>query len=78
MAKSKLRGGKKAHRKKVQARNQKITGQRNQMEKLWQQQIQAQMEEFRKQQEEQGVVNIDASTPELPNQDENTPLEIKL
>ena len=78
MAKSKLRGGKKAHRKKVQSRNQKITGQRNQMEKLWQQQIQAQMEEFRKQQEEQGVVNIDASTPELPNQDENTPLEIKL
>ena len=78
MAKSKLRGGKKAHRKKVQSRNQKITGQRNQMEKLWQQQIQAQMEEFRKQQEEQGVVNIDASAPELPNQDENTPLEIKL
>lgn len=79
MAKSKLRGGAKAHRKRVQARNQKLRGERNAMQKLWNDQILAQMEEIRKQQEaEEGTVSIDASTPELPNSDENTPLEIKL
>jgi hypothetical protein len=79
MAKSKTRGGAKAHRKRVQARNQKLRGERNAMQKLWNDQILAQMEEIRKQQEaEQGTVSIDASSPELPNSDENTPLEIKL
>ena len=79
MAKSKLRGGAKAHRKRVQARNQKLTGERNAMQRLWNEQIMTQMEEIRKQQEaEEGKVSIDATAPELPNNDENTPLDIKL
>ena len=79
MAKSKLRGGAKAHRKRVQARNQKLTGERNAMQRLWNEQIMTQMQEIRKQQEaEEGKVSIDATAPELPNNDENTPLDIKL
>lgn len=46
MPKSRLRGGKKAHRKRVQARNNKIQNQRNQMQKLWEQEMMNRLEEM--------------------------------
>ena len=48
MAKSKVRGGAKAHRKKVEARNQKIDGQRNAMQKLFEESMRKQIEEMKK------------------------------
>ena len=48
MAKSKVRGGAKAHRKKVVARNQKIDGQRNAMQKLFEESMKKQIEELKK------------------------------
>jgi hypothetical protein len=48
MAKSKVRGGAKAHRKKVEARNQKIDGQRNAMQKLFEESMRKQIEELKK------------------------------
>ena len=46
MPKSRLRGGKKAHRKRVQARNNKIQNQRNQMQKMWEQEMMNRIEEM--------------------------------
>lgn len=46
MPKSRLRGGKKAHRKRVQARNNKIQNQRNQMQKLWEEEMMKRLEEM--------------------------------
>jgi len=77
MPKSKLRGGAKAHRKRVQARNQKLRGMQNQMQRLWQEEMEKQMEAFRAQQESENV-ELDMTAPELPTDDENTPLDIKL
>ena len=48
MAKSKVRGGAKAHRKKVVVRNQKIDGQRNAMQKLFEESMRKQIEELKK------------------------------
>lgn len=48
MPKSRLRGGKKAHRKRVQARNNKIQNQRNQMQKMWEQEMMNRLEEMNK------------------------------
>ena len=48
MAKSKVRGGAKAHRKKVVARNQSIDGQRNAMQKLFEESMKKQIEEMKK------------------------------
>jgi hypothetical protein len=48
MAKSKVRGGAKAHRKKVVARNQKIDGQRNAMQKLFEESMKMQIEQLKK------------------------------
>jgi hypothetical protein len=48
MAKSKVRGGAAAHRKKVVARNQKIDGQRNAMQKLFEESMKKQIEELKK------------------------------
>jgi hypothetical protein len=48
MAKSKVRGGAAAHRKKVVARNQKIDGQRNAMQKLFEESMRKQIEEMKK------------------------------
>ncbi len=48
MAKSKVRGGAVAHRKKVVARNQKIDGQRNAMQKLFEESMRKQIEELKK------------------------------
>lgn len=86
MGKSKKRGGAKAHRKRVQARNQNIKGAQRQMEKMWQDQMMKQMESLRelsgKTQEDMVVegktAKIDMGAVSAPNEDENTPLEIKL
>jgi hypothetical protein len=52
MAKSKVRGGAKAHRKKVEARNQRIAGERNMMQKLFEESMRKQIEELKKKEEE--------------------------
>jgi len=49
----------------------------NQMQRLWQEEMEKQMEAFRAQQESE-TVELDMTAPELPTDDENTPLEIKL
>lgn len=48
MGKSKVRGGAKAHRKKVAARNQKIKSQQSAMQKLFNESMKAQLEELQK------------------------------
>ena len=48
MAKSKVRGGAKAHRKKVVDRNQQIDGQRKAMQKLFEKSMKMQIEEMKK------------------------------
>lgn len=52
MAKSKVRGGAKAHRAKIQARNQKINSAKNAMQKLFNEAIAKEVEEMRKKKEE--------------------------
>lgn len=80
MGRTKKRGGAKAHRKRVQARNARLKGEMNQMQKLWQEQMTAQLEQLRAEQEEtqQTGPQISMGDVELPNADENTPLDIKL
>lgn len=80
MGRTKKRGGAKAHRKRVQARNTRLKGEMNQMQKLWQEQMTAQLEQLRGEQEEtqQTGPQISMGDVELPNADENTPLDIKL
>lgn len=51
MAKSKVRGGAKAHRQKVQARNQKIDASKTAMQKLFNEAMKAQIEEMKKKSE---------------------------
>jgi hypothetical protein len=48
MAKSKVRGGAKAHRKKVQNRNTAIKTEQNYMQKLFNESMKAQIEEMKK------------------------------
>ena len=48
MPKSRKRGGEKAHRKRVQARNNKIKNQRNQMQRLWEEEMMKRLEEMNK------------------------------
>ena len=48
MPKSRKRGGEKAHRKRVQTRNNKIQNQRNQMQKLWEEEMMKRLEEMNK------------------------------
>lgn len=80
MGRTKKRGGAKAHRKRVQARNTRLKGEMNQMQKLWQEQMTAQLEQLRGEQEEtqETGAQISMGDVELPNADENTPLDIKL
>jgi len=68
MPKSKLRGGKKAHRKRVQRRNQKIKSQHTKMQKMWQ-------EEMMKRMEELNATSGDTENEEINNEQ---PLDIKL
>ncbi len=53
MGKSKVRGGAKAHRKRVENRNQNIKTQQSAIQKLFNETMKLQMEEFKKKQEEQ-------------------------
>jgi hypothetical protein len=47
MPKSRKRGGEKAHRKRVQARNQNIQNQRTRMQKMWEDEMMKKLEEMR-------------------------------
>jgi len=86
MGRTKKRGGAKAHRKRVQARNARLKGEMNQMQKLWQEQMMAQLEGLRSEDGENLELNLNVNQApkinmgdvELPNADENTPLDIKL
>ncbi len=86
MGRTKKRGGAKAHRKRVQARNTRLKGEMNQMQKLWQEQMMSQLEGMRSEDGENLELNLGANQGpkiemgdvELPNADENTPLDIKL
>ena len=51
MGKSKVRGGAKAHRKRVENRNQSIKTQQSAIQKLFSETMKLQMEEFKKKQE---------------------------
>jgi hypothetical protein len=51
MGKSKVRGGAKAHRKRVENRNQNIKTQQSAIQKLFNETMKLQMEEFKKKQE---------------------------
>ena len=53
MGKSKVRGGAKAHRKRVENRNQNIKTQQSAIQKLFNETMKLQMEEFKKKQEEE-------------------------
>ena len=68
MPKSKLRGGKKAHRKRVQTRNQKIKSQHTKMQKMWQKEMMKRMEEL-------NATSGDTENEEINNEQ---PLDIKL
>ena len=46
MPKSKLRGGAKAHRKRVQKRNQGIKNKQNRIQKIWEEEMTKRMEEL--------------------------------
>lgn len=67
MPKSRLRGGKKAHRKRVQKRNQNIVSQQNRIQKLWEEEMMKRMEE------------LNASSGNTENEEITTeqPLDIK-
>lgn len=47
MPKSRLRGGAKAHRKRVQKRNNNIKNQQNRIQKLWEEELTKRMEELK-------------------------------
>ena len=53
MAKSRLRGGKKAHNKRVKNRNQNISDSQKYVQKLWQKEFENRMEEIKTQMEAQ-------------------------
>jgi transposase len=47
MPKSRLRGGAKAHRKRVQKRNNNIKNQQNRIQKIWEEELTKRMEELK-------------------------------
>ena len=58
MAKSKVRGGAKEHRKKIEARNQHIKAQQNAMQKLMTESMRTQIEELKKKYEAESGATI--------------------
>jgi hypothetical protein len=68
MPKSRLRGGKKSHRKRVENRNQNMKTQQNRIQKLWEEEMMKRMEE------------LNASSGQTENEEITTdqPLDIKL
>ena len=67
MPKSRLRGGAKAHRKRVQRRNNNLQNQQNRIQKLFQEEMMKRMEEM----------NSSGST-ENQEIDDTKPLDIKI
>ncbi len=63
MPKSKKRGGEKAHRKRVQERNNKIQNQRTRMQKLWEEEMMKRMQEMNSQSGSTENEEIDESQP---------------
>jgi hypothetical protein len=57
MAKSKVRGGTKAHKAKVDARNQKLKSAKNAMQKLFEEAMQKEMEAL-KSKESEGTTEV--------------------
>jgi len=85
MPKSRLRGGKKAHRKRVEKRKTRMGNEMSKLQKLWETEMQAKLEEIRKQAEEsqqtEGGNETDAInfvSDHTPSNDENKPLDIKI
>jgi len=85
MPKSRLRGGKKAHRKRVEKRNTKMGNEMNKLQKLFEKEMQAKMEEIRKEAEqnkqtegEEVTDAINFVSDHTPSGDENKPLDIKI
>jgi len=63
MPKSRKRGGEKAHRKRVQERNNKIQNQRTRMQKLWEEEMMKRMQEMNSQSGSTENEEIDESQP---------------
>lgn len=85
MGRTKKRGGAKAHRKRVQARNARIKGQVTKMQNLWQEEMLAHLQSLRNEEGDLELkigkgeeTKISMGNVETPNADENTPLDIKL
>lgn len=86
MPKSRKRGGEKAHRKRVQKRNTRMGNEINKLQKLWETEMAAKMEEIRKQSEatpqteenNEGEEVINFVSDHTPTSDENKPLDIKI
>ena len=68
MPKSRKRGGEKAHRKRVQARNNKIQNQRNRIQKLWEEEMMKRMQE----------INAQSGSTENEEVDESQPLDLSV
>jgi hypothetical protein len=70
MPKSRLRGGSKAHRKRVQKRKDDVKTKQNQIQKIWEHEMMKRIEEL-------NAMSANTSD-ETEIQDENKPLDIKL
>lgn len=68
MPKSRKRGGEKAHRKRVQARNNKIQNQRTRIQKLWEEEMMKRMQEM----------NTQSGSTENEEVDESQPLDLSV
>lgn len=68
MPKSKLRGGAKAHRKRVQKRNQGIKNKQNRIQKIWEEEMTKRMEEL----------NAMSGQTKNNEEDNSQPLDISL
>lgn len=72
MPKSKVRGGAKAHRAKVQSRNQKINSAKSAMQKLFNEAIAKEIEEMKKKEEEQSQTENTQDVQEIQVEQVNT------
>ena len=68
MPKSRVRGGAKAHRKRIQKRNNNIKNDQAKIQKLWEQEMMKRMEEL----------NISSGQTENDEVDTSQPLDIKI
>jgi hypothetical protein len=68
MPKSRKRGGEKAHRKRVQTRNNKIQNQRTRIQKLWEEEMMKRMKE----------INTQSGSTENEEVDESQPLDLSV